>query len=100
MEDKQIILPVRAKHFKNTQYLCVGYCAISKAARELFNAIDVNEGVDVLHVQTDEGESSYTHTRYDDIIFCKHKQQAAKTDFDDTIIFELELTPYGKQRNI
>lgn len=100
MENKQIILPVRARHFKNNNYGSNFNCPIATAAKEFFNAAFVSEGVDNIDIFINENEiNAYSHKLYEFQAFEKDFEQAGQTDFDETIIFELELMPYGKQRN-
>lgn len=86
----KVTLPVRAKHFENTDYSNNCHCAIAKAAKEFFGAVFVSEGVDNIDVLND----IYRHEAYNFDNFIEDLGKARCYNFDETIIFELELTPY------
>jgi len=87
-----ILLPVKAKHFKDAIFISICNCPIANAAKEFFN-LDattdyVNEGVDVLHIK----ETSYRHKIYGDAENDRNMLHAEAHNYDETVIFELELT--------
>lgn len=94
MENKQpIIMPVRAKHFKDSNFSNPCNCAISKAAQEFFNVnkYDANEGVTQLHIGRGGSMHSYHHKEYGDRQYYNNAYKASMHNYDETIIFELEL---------
>ena len=86
-----IQLPVKAKHFQGTRFGAICDCALAKAAKEFFNVSYANEGVDILHVGNGEDYKEYIHEEYTDIKFYEDQQKAASLNFDETILFTIEL---------
>jgi len=57
---KDILLPLKAIHFKDTSYSSNCLCPIANAATDFFNTVDVSEEVHDLYV----GKRKFTHTMY------------------------------------
>jgi len=92
-----------AKHFFKSRYLSLSNCPIGKAAQDFFNVPSrhVNEGVTELHIGQSGNIKSYAHMVYGEDKYANDKMQAFLLNFDETIIFELELTPSEPhERNI
>lgn len=87
----EIILPLRAKHFKETVFCSYnGQCAIEKAVQELMpDAKGIGEGVDC----TDIDDVRYKHEEYDCDDFDADLILARAANFDDTIIRSITLSP-------
>jgi hypothetical protein len=91
MEDI-INLELKAKHFKDTIFVSITDCAISKAAKEQFKVKNVFEGLDILSVKfSNLQETEYKHEYYGDRDFNQDLEIAKKHNYDDTIIRKIEL---------
>lgn len=88
-----MILTVKAKHFKGTDYLGNdGHgCALDKAAMDQFklSKSEVNEGVDGITISN----KRYTHIIYDDVMFEKDKEKARKVRYNSSTIRRIRLNP-------
>ena len=96
MESNTIILPVKAKHFKDAVFLDCENCAIANAAKcffKLSNDDFVDEGVDLLEIKYKTQQiMAFWHPQYGVAAFEVDLIAARIANYDETIIFELELT--------
>lgn len=92
---KPIVLKLKAKHFKNTNFIgkagnqdvSINGCAIEKAAAEFFKTERVSEYVHSLKVENTE----YSHIFYGESIFIIDKNKAKDSKHPNKIIREIEL---------
>lgn len=88
---EKILLPLKAKHFIDTEFYDIGCgCAIDKAAMEFFNLEreDVDEMGNFLKVK----DNRYTHTHYGKLSFERDKMMA-KTLTPEDVVNTIELIP-------
>jgi len=93
---EEITLPLRARHFIDTNYIETCNCAVSKAAKEFFNLKEddyISEGVEHLHIGSNRNNYiTYKHAAYTFEMFNSHQYQAKYANDGDTIILYLILT--------
>lgn len=95
--NEKLIMPVKARHFKNAMFDSNSECALASAAKEFFNVKIVGEGVDEIYISQTEGEKSwYSHEIYAHERFEKDEIAARESNFDETVILQIELTPFEK----
>jgi hypothetical protein len=91
--NQPIQLPLRAKHFKGTEYKNCTQCAISKAAMDYLDVPYCNEGVSDLSIyDANDNRVHYYHTPYAETEFDADALLADAHNFDDTIIRVITLT--------
>lgn len=88
---EKVLLELKASHFNNSNYISCYYCPIANAARELFKAKYINEGVCGIVIE----EAYYNHPEYNEIHFRIDMDEATNANFsNDVTIRTIELTPY------
>jgi len=90
---EKILLPLKAKHFKDADFDNPCNCGISIAGREHFNIERVSEGLGVLITYDNGKKTKYTHEYYGGADFDFDHAIAAANSFDETIIRTIELIP-------
>lgn len=94
---EKLIMPVKAKHFKDACFGSNSDCALANAAKEFFNVMAVGEGVDEMFIMQGQCvQSWYAHEKYGSERFDEDEVTARKSNFDDTVILQIELTPFEK----
>lgn len=92
--EQEIIMPVKAKHFKGSRYRDVCNCPLANAAKEFFKVTYVNEGVNKMYVGKPNSQVLYLHDPYYEAQNHINKEHAATIGYDETVIFEIKLTSY------
>jgi hypothetical protein len=81
-------LILRAKHFKGTNFVDFGNCALVKAAKEHFKREEfIEERINFMDV----GSISYRHRRYGDDEFTKDKKKAKELRYSNQIMKKIIL---------
>lgn len=81
------ILILKAKHFKNTQFGSSTDCAIAKAAKEQFGAVEVNASSTYIYVHN----KTFYQIDYGFQEFNEDKIEAELKSFSEDVIRELDL---------
>jgi hypothetical protein len=84
-----ILLPLKAKHFKDKTFTHPCNCAIGSACKEKFNTSSVFEQVN----EVDINGNTFKHSMYRSYTYWEDYETAAAHSFDDTIIRTIELIP-------
>lgn len=93
--NEKLIMPVKAKHFKDACFGSNSDCALANAAKDFFNVKTVGEGVDEIWIMQGEcGKSWYAHEKYGEERFYDDVAIARERNFDETVILQIELTPF------
>lgn len=83
-----MILQLKAKHFKDTEFCSSRQCAIAKAAKEKFPEADVWERIYFIEIN----DVIHEHDYYGIDAFNYDLNTASSHSFDETVIREIELT--------
>lgn len=87
----EIILKLRARHFKNVVYMSNDDCPVARAAKEHFKTKNIGEGVTYLYV-VKRGMKRYNHKEYNNRHFAYDKGKAKRAKSHNKIIREVVLT--------
>lgn len=85
---KTIELHLKAKHFRNTEFLDCYNCAIAKAAKENFKTTQVREHVNKIYIN----DIKYSHIKYTPSNFEIDRQEAILSTDPEKIIRTILLT--------
>lgn len=83
----QIVITLKAKHFKETEFAFCGDCAIEKAVKERFNVSDVSEFVFGVSIWRND----YWHKAYTKRLFDLDSKTAGTHAYDETPIRKIKL---------
>lgn len=88
-----MILYLKARHFKDTDYEDNCNCALAKAAKEQLKEEDISEGVGRLHIlDGNTVKETYIHELYTPSEFNEDLANAKAYKFTDTVVREVILT--------
>jgi len=86
-----VLLPLKAKHFQDTNFMSICNCAIAKAAKDYFNCTYANEGVNNVSVELEGKIVYYNHEVYNDKDFLEDQTNSYFSNHEDDIIRTIEL---------
>lgn len=91
-----IVLKIRARHFKDADFISNDDCPVARAAKDQFQAKDVSEAVHRIYVGKHTRLKVYAHEYYNDKMFDRDRRKA-RGKVHNKIIRELTLTPVPKR---
>lgn len=94
--DNKISLPVMAKHFQDAVFDNVTKCPIANAAKEYFNLEEGDQVTEVykwLQIKKKGAliSTRFNHADYRLLQYNEDVNKAISANYDETVIFELEL---------
>lgn len=89
----QILLKLKAKHFKDSYFLDCRRCPIANAAKDQFNTNLASEHTNYLVLdQFGKPDEMYLHLPYDGFDFVKDLKLAEAFGYNNTVIRSISLT--------